>query len=65
MQLHPIIRDEIARIRQEDLLRDGAQPPVAAAQQTRRARLRVVLGSYVEALAVRLSVRRAVRRHSA
>lgn len=65
MQQHPIIRDDLARFRQEDLLRDGAQSAVAAAEPVRRRRVRVVIDSVVESLADRPSVRRAVRRRHA
>jgi hypothetical protein len=65
MYQHPIIRDDLARFRREDLLRDGAQSAVAAAQPARRRRVRVVIDSVVESLADRPSVRRAVRRRHA
>jgi hypothetical protein len=57
MHQHPIIRDDLARFRQEDLLRDGAQPAVAAAPPARRRRVRAVTRSVVESLAVRRAVR--------
>ena len=65
MQPHPIIRNDLVRFHQEDLRRDGAQPPVATARRARRRPVRVVIDSVVESLAVRPSVRRAVRsRHA-
>lgn len=65
MQEHPIIRDDLARFRQEDLRRDGAQPRVATPQQARRRRARVVVDCVIESFAVRPSVRRAFRRRHA
>jgi hypothetical protein len=65
MHQHPIIRDDLARFRQDDLLRDGAQPAVAAAQPAPRRRVRVVIDSVVESFAVRPSVRRVTHRRHA
>jgi len=65
MQPHPIIREDLARFRQERLLRDGAQPRVAEARPARRTQVRVAVYSAVRSLAGRPSGRRAVRRRHA
>ena len=65
MHQHPIIRDELARFHQENLLRDGAQASVPSAQRAARRRHHLSVRSAAVALAARLSVRVGVsRRHA-